>query len=129
MEASDFIHRRDTIGVVLNVSRGFDGFEVMGNVSYALDPEENEIRVIRDLVQFDGKQVLEIGAGDGRLTRRFAGDAAEVLALDPNEARVEQARRTMPAEVAERVRFQVGDITVLALPAASFDVAVLSWSI
>ena len=32
------------------------------------DPEQVETRVIHDLVDFDGKDVLEIGCGDGWVT-------------------------------------------------------------
>jgi len=36
------------------------------------DPEGNETLALFDLVQLDGREVLEIGCGDGRLTRRYA---------------------------------------------------------
>ena len=38
-----------------------------------LDPEGVETRVLHDLVDFRGKDVLEIGCGDGRMTWRYAG--------------------------------------------------------
>ncbi len=54
-------------------------------MTFALDPEETESRVLHSLVDFDGKDVLEVGCGNGRLTWRFADRAASVMALDPNE--------------------------------------------
>lgn len=33
-----------------------------------LDPEEAETRVIHDLIDFVGKDVLDVGCGDGRMT-------------------------------------------------------------
>jgi ubiquinone/menaquinone biosynthesis C-methylase UbiE len=99
-------------------------------MSFALDPEEYESRVIHELVDFRGKHVLEIGPGEGRLTWRFADRAATVLALDPNEARIEVARKsTAAAAPRSKVTFQVADVITAALPKGAFDVAVLSWSL
>ena len=41
-------------------------------MSVLLDPEETETRVLHELIDFTGKDVLEIGCGDGRMTWRFA---------------------------------------------------------
>lgn len=93
------------------------------------DPEQAETRVLHDLVNFTGKDVLEIGCGDGRFTWRYAARARSVLALDPDEAAVAQARADLPAHLRDRVRFAVGDITTAELPTATFDVVALSWSL
>src|SRR5438552_3300086 len=98
-------------------------------MSFALDPEENESRVIHELVDFHGKDVLEIGPGEGRLTWRFADRAATVLALDPNETRIEVARKSMAEPIRSKVTFKVADVTTAALPKETFDVAILSWSL
>ena len=48
-----------------------------------IDPERNETKALFDLYSdWAGKSVLEIGAGDGRLTWRYAEKAARVVALD-----------------------------------------------
>jgi ubiquinone/menaquinone biosynthesis C-methylase UbiE len=94
-----------------------------------LDPEGVETRVIHDLISFHGKDVLEIGCGDGRLTWRYAGHTASVLALDPDETRITAAREGTPAALRSIVEFQVGDIVTFDLPEAAFDVAVFSWSL
>lgn len=70
-------------------------------VSVALDPDEAESRCIHELVDFTGKDVLEIGCGDGRLTWRYADRAVRVLTLDPKEADIERARgHARPAALA-----------------------------
>jgi ubiquinone/menaquinone biosynthesis C-methylase UbiE len=97
-------------------------------MKFALDPEENETRAIHDLIPFGDQRVLEIGAGDGRLTWRIASRARRVLALDPDAARIARARDARPDALRDRVEFVVADATSVGL-AASFDVAVLSWSI
>jgi ubiquinone/menaquinone biosynthesis C-methylase UbiE len=96
---------------------------------FALDPEENESRVVHELVDFRDKAVLEVGSGDGRLTWRFANAAVAVLAIDPNEARIEIARRSQEQTRRSNVTFRVADVTTVDLPKETFDVALLSWSI
>ena len=94
-----------------------------------VDPEQNETRVMHDLVEFSGKDVLEVGCGDGRVTWRYADQAASVLALDPDELDSELAREDTPDHLRSKVSFRVADITELELPEAGFDVVVLSWSL
>ena len=36
------------------------------------DPEAHELEALRTVVSFEGRRVLEIGCGDGRLTMRLA---------------------------------------------------------
>ena len=93
------------------------------------DPEEVETRIIHDLVDFNGKDVLEIGCGDGRLTWRYADSAASVVAFDPDEEAIESALEDTPDGLQSRVELRVADITTIDLPEAAFDVAILSWSI
>jgi ubiquinone/menaquinone biosynthesis C-methylase UbiE len=96
---------------------------------YRLDPEEAELRALHALADPRGARVLEVGCGDGRLTRRYAAETAAVLALDVNETAIRHARRCAPASLRERVRFRVADITRVALPAAAFDIAIISWTL
>jgi 2-polyprenyl-3-methyl-5-hydroxy-6-metoxy-1,4-benzoquinol methylase len=53
-------------------------------MSYEVDPEQNEIRALRAAASWTGRDVPEIGCGDGRLARRIAGLGASVTAVDPN---------------------------------------------
>lgn len=93
------------------------------------DPEQAETRVIHDLIDFAGTDVLEVGCGDGRLTWRFAEPTRSVLAVDPDAAAIEQARTTVPEDLCHKVTFQVADMTTASMPRAAFDVVVLSWSL
>ena len=56
------------------------------------DPEGNETKELFDLVDLEGVHVLEIGAGDGRLTWRYAERTAHVTAVEPFEGSVSRAR-------------------------------------
>lgn len=95
----------------------------------ALDPEETETRAIHDLIDFAGRDVLEIGCGAGRLTRRYASGARSVLGVDLDAEGIALASAQLPDPLRSVVTFQVANITTMELPSAAFDVAVLSWSL
>jgi predicted RNA methylase len=94
-----------------------------------LDPEEAHLAALRRLGDFRGRRVLELGCGDGRLTLGIAPDAASVLAFDPDAEAVERARQSLPAELAERVAYQVASGKEIELEPLSFDLVVFSWSL
>ena len=93
------------------------------------DPERREIdaldAMLPDLV---GRRVLEVGCGDGRLTRRYAHRAGSVLAIDPDPARINAFEQDPPgANVTARAVDFLGDD--LDLPARSVDAIIFSWSL
>ena len=98
-------------------------------MAYTLDPEGEETRVLHRLVDFQGKDILEIGCGDGRLTWRYADRAASILAIDPKENKIALAREHTPEHLRSTVKFQIADIATLAPPDAAFDIAIFSSSI
>jgi ubiquinone/menaquinone biosynthesis C-methylase UbiE len=95
----------------------------------AKDPQGAEGRALAALGEFDGKRVLEIGCGDGRLTWLYAEQAAEVLGVDPDEESILEARAALPDQLADRVEFRVADAQALDVPRQRFDIAFLSWSL
>jgi ubiquinone/menaquinone biosynthesis C-methylase UbiE len=52
-----------------------------------------------------------------------------VLAFDPDADAVERARRSLPAELAERVTYKVASGTQIEIEPHSFDLVVFSWSL
>jgi 2-polyprenyl-3-methyl-5-hydroxy-6-metoxy-1,4-benzoquinol methylase len=95
------------------------------------DPENNEIRALFDMVDFSEKHVLEIGCGDGRLTRRYAEAAALVTAIDPFEESIGRAIKNQPDTLQDRVEFLHTAFEKFAEVRESemFDTAILSWSL
>lgn len=100
-------------------------------MSVQLDPERHEIAALFDLVDLSGKDVLEVGCGDGRLTWCYADRASHVVAIEPFAKAIERARERIPDAVIDKVELRhVGfeDFASTCKPSA-FDVAILSWSL
>ena len=93
------------------------------------DPTGTEARALAELADFDGKRVLEIGCGDGRMTLLYADQAREVLGVDVEEESIREARAALPDRLADRVEFRVEDAEALDVPRQRFDIAFLSWSL
>jgi ubiquinone/menaquinone biosynthesis C-methylase UbiE len=98
-------------------------------VTRVLDPEGAHLAALRRLANFSGRRVLEVGCGDGRLTRAVAADAAHVLAFDTDADAVERARRALPADLAGRVTYRVASAREIEVEQRSFDLALFSWSL
>lgn len=94
-----------------------------------LDPEGKHLATLRELADFRGRRVLEIGCGDGRLTAGIASKAAFVLATDPDAESVAEGERSLAADLRERVTFQVAAAAEIDVPATSFDLLLFSWSL
>ncbi len=93
------------------------------------DPEGVETTAIGRLVDLDGRNVLEVGCGGGRLTIFAASRAASVYAFDPDAGNVEKAAAALPAEVRDRVRFAVHEAEALDVERPRFDLALCGWSL
>ena len=88
-----------------------------------------EVPLIRRIIDLRGKRVLEIGAGDGRLTLQYASLASSVVAVEPDTPSVALARRSAAAEGVSNVSFRVGTAQRVRLGGGVFDIALFSWSL
>ena len=73
---------------------------------------------------FAGLRVLEIGCGDGRVTRLFAGRAAAIIAIDPKPESIAALRTQLPGVDARAM-----GIEDLQLAPHDIDTAIFSWSL
>jgi predicted RNA methylase len=94
-----------------------------------LDPEDREIQTLLEIAgDFGGRRVLEVGCGDGRLTWRYAGLAAQVVGIDPDAESIIKASKETPAELRGRVQFESCELNQFEWP-EPFDMAIMSWSL
>lgn len=99
-------------------------------MALVMDPAGDEIKALKKVANWRGKNVLEVGCGDGRLTLRLAGlGAHSILAIDPDAELVREARKSLPNRYRARIQYQVGSAERLRRRKDPFDIAILSWSL
>jgi len=90
-----------------------------------IDKEGKEARVIRSLIKLDGKKILEIGCGAGRLTKILKATNNFVLAIDSDEKKVRAAQEVVPT-----AKFLVATIHDINPQSTDlFDIIVFSMSL
>jgi ubiquinone/menaquinone biosynthesis C-methylase UbiE len=95
-----------------------------------LDQEGHEIAaLVAMLPPRAGLRVLEVGCGDGRLTRRYAHMAERILAVDSSAPDLEEFSASMPAAFAGRIELRASPIETLQISDEEFDVVLMSWSL
>ncbi len=101
-------------------------------MNITIDPERNEVDALLEFVgDLQGKRVLEIGAGDGRLTWRYAPNAGEVVGIDPNPERINRAKNDMPEGLRGHVVMLETTLEEFQrdVQESLFDVALMSWAL
>jgi ubiquinone/menaquinone biosynthesis C-methylase UbiE len=93
------------------------------------DRDGVEPAALAALAELDGKRVVDVGCGTGRLTAFAAARAASVYAFDPDAESVAQARAALPAMLRQRVSFAVHAAEALDVPRRRFDIALCGWSL
>jgi ubiquinone/menaquinone biosynthesis C-methylase UbiE len=93
------------------------------------DPERYEVGALLRGAPLRGARVLDIGCGDGRLTRRIQRAAVRLVGIDPDPAQIARAREFTSRLLRRRVRYEVGAAESLPFGPRSFDVVLFSWSL
>jgi ubiquinone/menaquinone biosynthesis C-methylase UbiE len=97
-------------------------------VTLCKDPEGTEIRHLKQAADLAGKDVLEIGCGDGRLTWRYAHAARGIIGIDPDADALKTARTDRPASLHDTVSFAQASALALPFSPETFDLTILAWS-
>ncbi len=88
-----------------------------------------EVRAWGGPALFRGKDVLDIGTGNGRLAFDLARYARRVVGIDPSEGAIEIARRRADALGIRNVDLRVDNAQELSAVRERFDLAIFSWSL
>jgi len=89
-----------------------------------MESYSSDLPKIEEFIELDGKTLLEIGCGDGRLTAQLAGKAAAITAIDPDEVSMEAAGRRIIG-----VNFLIGSGEKLEFADEAFDIVLFSYSL
>lgn len=92
-------------------------------------PSALELKTLRALADFANQKVVEIGAGDGRLTWPFVQAAAQWVSLDPDDCELIEAAKILRLPPFPDAKLVASDGRHLALPADYFDIAFFSFSL
>lgn len=93
------------------------------------DPEGREGALLASVPQLTGGRVLEIGAGDGRLTWQYAARARSVIGIDTDAESLGYLMEERPPGLWHQVAATLADAEHLPFAPDRFDAALLSWSL
>jgi ubiquinone/menaquinone biosynthesis C-methylase UbiE len=94
-----------------------------------LDRAGAELRAIHKAADLRNIRVLEIGAGDGRLTFQYAMEPESVVGIDTKEADIRSAARSCRTELCAKVRFLCASASALPFPAQKFEIVLFASSL
>lgn len=92
------------------------------------DPEGNEKKYLHKFADFANKRVLEIGCGEGRLTRQYAKAPLSTVGLDSDHDALRVALIDSPHDLRNKVCFTRAQAEHLPFSKNKFDLAILAWS-
>jgi SAM-dependent methyltransferase len=88
------------------------------------DSDQKIARMILEFGSLETKLVLEVGCGDGRITSLLAGKPKQLIAIEPDEEKIREARKKVNG-----VDFQVGSGEFLEFSDNCFDVIIFTLSL
>jgi len=100
-----------------------------GYMATEVDPAGVEPSVILQAGNFRNARVLEVGAGDGRLTFRYVEEPASVVGIDTNETEIRSTAKGFRAEMAGHVQFLCASATAVPFSPEQFEIVLLASSL
>ena len=94
-----------------------------------VDPAGVMPRAILNAADFRDARVLEVGAGDGRLTFEYAGVPRSVVGIDTKEPDIRAASQCLGIEIRGDVQFLCASATALPFSAEQFGIVLLASSL
>ena len=93
------------------------------------DPENLEPEHLAAIAKLADARVLEIGSGNGRLTRRYGNLVESVVGIDSEAGALSEAIAGLPSQGRLTFDAVLGSADMLPFKAESFDAAVFAWSL
>lgn len=93
------------------------------------DTEGNERHTLYKFVELDQQRVLEVGCGEGRLTWQYAKRTQMTLGVDLESDALRIANFDKPSDLGNKAFFACADSQYLPFSKATFDIAILAWSL
>jgi ubiquinone/menaquinone biosynthesis C-methylase UbiE len=100
----------------------------MANMAIEIDPAGAEPGVILQAADLSGARVLEVGAGDGRLTFRYAETARCVVGIDTKEPEIRSAANA-PVGLCRRAQFLCASATDMPFAGGVFEIVLMASSL
>ena len=94
-----------------------------------IDPAGVMPRAVLEAADFRGAGVLEVGAGDGRLTFQYAAQPRSVVGIDSKEPDIRTASQRSDVERRGDVQFVCASATALPFAAERFEIVLLASSL
>ena len=89
------------------------------------DTAGNELSYLLDMLGGEGGRILEVGCGDGRLTRKYADRAARIFGVDLPSTLPRAGSERLPASV----HLAAASGVQLPFPAGRFDHVIFALSL
>ena len=101
----------------------------MAIMATEVDPAGVMPRAILKAADLRDARVLEVGAGDGRLTFQYASEPRSVVAIDTKEPDIRAASQCPGVELRGDVQFLCASATALPFSAEQFGIVLLASSL
>ena len=94
-----------------------------------VDPARVMAHAVLEAADLRDARILEVGAGDGRLTFQYASQPRSVIGIDTAELEIRSAVATARTENHQRVQFLCASATALPFLAEQFEIVLLASSL